>query len=78
MCCPSRMKHHHIACDHRHISRKALVAYKMLFPSNQPASNPRSMKHSSVSHDAKETQAQSLCPQPSVHLGQRDAANLGI
>lgn len=30
---PSRMKYRHIACDHSHISRKALVAYKMLFSS---------------------------------------------
>lgn len=29
------MKRCHIACDPGHISRKALVAYKLLFSSNQ-------------------------------------------
>lgn len=63
--------HRHIACDHGHISREALEADKMLFSSKRLSPGHRVEKHSPDSHHAKETQMQSLRPQPHVHVGQK-------
>lgn len=78
MCRPSRMKHRHIVCDHRHISRKALVAYKMLYPSNQlpPTHGVQNIPWAATM--PKKNPNAEFCPQPNVHVDQRDAANLGI